>query len=574
MPQALHGIGVSSGIAIGKVRILHHGQVDLPEYAITPDQVDHEIARFRSALAQAKAQLRELRQRIPQGTPADIAAFIDTHLLMLEDTPLSREPEEIIRSHLCNAEWALKLQQDALVQVFEAMDDPYLRTRCDDVEHVVRRVVHLLLNKSASEHEGDAEEPHIVLAADISPSDLVQLHQQHIAALVTERGGPLSHTAILARSLGIPAIVGVPRVHQYLREDEMVVVDGRQGALLVGLDAQGLEFYRKRQRAELKARHELRKLKDTPSVTLDGVTIHLQANIELYEDISAMRKVGAAGVGLYRTEFLFMNRTTPPDEEEQYQVYRQTVKRMNGAPLTIRTLDLGADKELFPGQANSRNPALGLRAIRLCLKEPELFKPQLRAILRASAHGPVKLLIPMLTTVSELRPVRQILDEVRHELAAENLRFDPNLPIGGMIEVPAAALCANYFARELDFLSIGTNDLIQYTLATDRIDETVNHLYDPLNIAVLRLIRDTIRAGASAGIPVSLCGEMASDPALTRLLLGMGLTDFSMPPAALLQVKHIVITTTLEPLRAHVEKLLQSHRPEEIAEGLAQLNRL
>jgi len=573
MPQALYGIGVSSGIAIGKVRILHHGQVDLPEYSIHPDQVEHEIARFRSALEQARAQLRALRGRIPQGTPVDIAAFIDTHLLMLEDTPLSREPEEIIRNQLCNAEWALKLQQDALVQVFEAMDDPYLRTRCDDVEHVVRRVVLLLLNKESSEHESEEDIPRIILAADISPSDLVQLHQQHIAALVTERGGPLSHTAILARGLGIPAIVGVPHVHQYLREEELVVVDGRQGALLTGLDAQGLAFYRKRQRAEQKARIELRKLKDKPSVTLDGVTIHLQANIELYEDIAAMRKVGAAGVGLYRTEFLFMNRATPPGEEEQYQVYRQTVKRMNGAPLTIRTLDLGADKELIPGQANSPNPALGLRAIRLCLKEPELFRPQLRAILRASAHGPVKLLIPMLTSIGELRPVRQILDEVRRELIAENRRFDPNLPIGAMIEVPAAALCADSFARELDFLSIGTNDLIQYTLATDRIDETVNHLYDPLNIAVLRLIRDTIRAGAAAGVPVSLCGEMASDPAFTRLLLGMGLTDFSMPPSALLQVKHIVTTTTLEPLRNQVEKLLLSQRPEQITEGLVQLNR-
>lgn len=573
MPQALHGIGVSRGIAIGKVRILQHGQVDLLEYTISPEQIDHEIFRFRSALTLARAQLHELRQRIPQGTPVDIAAFIDTHLLMLEDAPLSREPEEIIRNQLCNAEWALKLQQDALVQVFEAMDDPYLRTRCDDVEHVVRRVVNLLMNKGGSEHEIDDGEPRIVLAADISPSDLVQLHQQRIAALVTERGGPLSHTAILARSLGIPAIVGVPRVHQYLREDELVVVDGRQGALLTGLDAKGLEFYRKLQRGEQKARIELRKLKDKPSVTLDGVSINLQANIELPEDIAAMRKVGAAGVGLYRTEFLFMNRTTPPDEEEQYQVYRHTVKRMNGAPLTIRTLDLGADKEMIPGQANCRNPALGLRAIRLCLKEPELFRPQLRAILRASAHGPVKLLIPMLTSISELRPIRQLLAEVRRELVAENHRFDANLPIGAMIEVPAAALCADSFARELDFLSIGTNDLIQYTLATDRIDEEVNHLYDPLNIAVLRLIRDTIRAGTEAGIPVSLCGEMASDPTFTRLLLGMGLTDFSMPASALLQVKHIVTTTTLKPLRHQVEKLLRSHQPEQIVEGLEKLNR-
>ncbi len=573
MPQAMHGIGVSSGIAIGKVRILQHGQVDLLEYTITPAQVEGEIARFREALHQAQAQLQSLHQRIPEGTPAEIAAFIDTHLLMLQDAPLSREPEEIIRSQLCNAEWALKLQQDALVKVFEEMDDPYLRTRRDDVEHVVRRVLHLLLNKSGSEHPVEEEEPRIILAVDISPGELVQLHHHHIAALVTERGGPLSHTAILARALGIPAIVGVPRIHQYLLEDETVVVDGRRGALLAGLDAAGQEFYRRRQRAEQKARQELRKLKDKPSQTLDGVAINLQANIELPEDIAAMRRAGASGVGLYRTEFLFMNRTSPPGEEEQYQAYRQMVKRLNGAPLTIRTLDLGADKEIIPGQANCRNPALGLRAIRLCLKEPELFRPQLRAILRASAHGPVKLLIPMLTTVAELRPVRQLLAEVRAELSVENRRFDPRLPIGAMIEVPAAALCAASFARELDFLSIGTNDLIQYTLATDRIDETVNHLYDPLNLAVLRLIRDTIRAGADAGIPVSLCGEMASDPTYTRLLLGMGLSDFSMPASALLQVKHIVTTSELKPLRRLVDKLLRSHYAEEVAEGLERLNR-
>lgn len=575
MPLSLPGIVVSKGIAIGKARVQQHGQLDIVEYVLPEEYIEDEVARFRHALDAARRQLHTIRAQIPGNTPRDIAAFIDTHLLMLEDAALSTVPIDIIREHRCNAEWALKLQQDALVQVFDAMEDSYLRTRRDDVEHVVQRILHILMHEDhlPSGIESDRAEPRIVVAVDLSPSDLVMLHNHNIAAIVTERGGPLSHTAILARSLGIPALVGVPHVHQYIRNDELLVVDAENGALLTGLDARALDFYRRLQRSERRARRELQQLRNEPAVTLDKVDITLRANIELSEDLSAMRRVGADGVGLYRTEFLFMNRDSPPGEEEQFQVYRHTVKRLKGASLTIRTLDLGADKEIVPGSSTSTNPALGLRSIRLCLQEPELFRPQLRAILRASAFGPLRILIPMLTTPEEVPQVLGLIESAKAELRREKKRFDPGIMVGGMIEVPAAAICADIFARELDFLSIGTNDLMQYTLATDRIDETVNHLFDPLNIGVLRLIAMVLQAGQAAGIPVSMCGEMAGDPALTPLLLALGLREFSMPPASLLEVKRRIRQCDTAKLKRQLGKLLYSENVLELSETLSDINR-
>ncbi len=575
MPLSLLGIVVSKGIAIGKARVQQHGQLDIVEYVLPEEYIEDEIARFRHALQRARQQLKTIRARIPGDTPRDIAAFIDTHLLMLEDAALSTVPIEIIREHRCNAEWALKLQQDALVQVFDAMEDPYLRTRRDDVDHVVHRIQQLLLHEDhmPSAVESDRAEPRIVIAVDLAPGDLVLLHNHNIAAIVTERGGPLSHTAILARSLGIPALVGVSHVHQYIGNDELLVVDANNGALLTGLDVKALAFYRRQQRHERRTERELQQLKGVPALTRDNVTITLRANIELSEDITAMRRVGADGVGLYRTEFLFMNRETPPSEEEQFQVYRHTVKRLKGAPLTIRTLDLGADKEIVPGSSTSTNPALGLRAIRLCLQEPELFRPQLRAILRASAYGPLRILIPMLTTPEEIPQVRGLIESVKAELKREKKRFDPEVMIGGMIEVPAAAICADIFARELDFLSIGTNDLMQYTLATDRIDETVNHLFDPLNIGVLRLIDTVLQAGRAASTPVAMCGEMAGDPALTPLLLALGLKEFSVPPASLLEVKRLIRQSDTAKLKRQLGRLLYSENALELSEKLSEINR-
>jgi len=576
VPLTLSGIAVSRGIAIGKARIQQHGQLDIVEYVLPAAHIDDEVRRFEHAVERARQQLQTIRAQIPADTPQDIAAFIDTHLLMLDDSALSSAPAELIRQHHCNAEWALKMQQDALVQVFDAMDDPYLKTRRDDVEHVVHRIQQLLLHEEQPPAgvENEQEEARIVLAVDLSPGDMVLLHNQNVAAIVTERGGPLSHTAILARSLGIPAIVGVHHVHQYIRDGETIAVDANNGALLCGLDLKALAYYEQKQRKERKAQRELRKLKNEPACSLDGIDITLHANIELHEDIAAMRRAGVDGVGLYRTEFLFMNRDTPPDESEQFEVYRSTIRRLKGAPLTIRTLDLGADKEMIPGSTISTNPALGLRAIRLCLKEPDLFKPQLRAILRASAYGPVRLLIPMLTTPDELQQVLTLIQEQKTALLAEKKRFDDNIPIGGMVEVPAAAICADIFARQLDFLSIGTNDLMQYTLATDRIDETVSHLFDPLNPGVLRLIDGVIKAGREAGIPVAMCGEMAGDPSMTRLLLAMGLTEFSAPPGSLLEVKRLIRSSHIAKLQQHIKGLLAKHDSHAIRERIDGLNRI
>ncbi len=563
MPIALPGIAVSRGIAIGKARVIQHGQLDIAEYVLPTEHIDDEVERFNHALKAAREQLRTIRNQIPEQTPSEIAAFIDTHLLMLQDEALSSAPIELIRTHQCNAEWALKLQQDALVQVFDAMEDPYLRTRRDDVEHVVRRVQQILLREEQQSGalESDKNEPRIILAVDLAPSDMVQLNHRHVAAIVTERGGPLSHTAILARSLGIPALVGVPHVHQYVHDDETLILDANNGSLLLGADAAILKHYKSRQRAAQQARRELYKLKDQDSLSVDGTAVTLHANIELSEDITALKRVGAAGVGLYRTEFLFMNRENPPDENEQYQSYRNALRRLKGLPLTIRSLDLGADKEVIPGASACTNPALGLRAIRLCLKEPELFMPQLRAILRASARGKVRLLIPMLTNIQELAQALALIEQAKAELRREKKAFDPNIPIGAMIEVPAAAICADLFAARLDFLSIGTNDLMQYTLATDRIDETVNHLFDPLNLGVLRLIQGVISAGQEAGIPVSMCGEMAGDTRYTRLLLAMGLREFSMPPASLLEVKQVVRQTDITELQRKLSTLMASPNP-------------
>ncbi len=576
VPLSLTGIAVSRGIAIGKARIQQHGQLDIVEYVLPVAHIEEEIQRFRHAVETARTQLHNIRARIPENTPQEISAFIDTHLLMMEDSTLTVSPEELIRERQCNAEWALKLQQDSLVQVFDAMDDPYLKTRRDDVEHVVARIQSILMHgeQHPTAHEMDQDEVRIVIAADLSPSDLVLLHQQNVAAIVTERGGPLSHTAILARSLDIPAVVGVHRAWQYVKEGEQVVVDADSGTLLVGLDEAAIKGFEKLQRKDRKARSELRKLKDQPARSEDGIDITLYGNIELSEDIKALRKVGAQGVGLYRTEFLYMNRSEPPDEEEQYQTYRNVIRRLKGAPLTIRTLDLGADKEA-PSRAicNAANPALGLRAVRLCLKEPELFIPQLRAILRAAASGPVRMLVPMLTTTSELNQVLELIEKQKKALKKEKKTFDPKIAVGGMIEVPAAAICADIFARELDFLSIGTNDLMQYTLATDRIDESVSHLFDPLNPGVLRLIHGVIRAGKEAKIPVAMCGEMAGDPALTRLLLAMGLSEFSVPPSRLPEVKQIIRNSHIGKLRKQLGDLLASNNSDLIGVKLAELNR-
>ncbi len=580
-PLELKGVGVSRGIAIGKVHLLQRNQLNIRESLIPSHLIEGEIDRFNQALVTARQHLAVMRSKIPFDTPVDIASFFDTHLLMMADRALASEPIELIRRLGCNAEWALKLQRDSLVAVFEAMDDPYLRTRKDDVDHVVNCIQRILLKQSERlSGNGDGNLAGcVIIADDLAPSDTVTLQHEGIVAFVTEHGGPTSHTTILARSLGIPAVVGVKNVLRYLVQDESLVVDGHHGVVIAGADERSLKHYRNCQTQERHHSAELGKLKELPAVTLDGTVVTLLANVELPEDMVMLARVAAKGVGLYRTEYLFMNRRELPDEQEQLDSYREIVRALNGTPLTIRTLDLGADKELHADRRQevrgtvTTNPALGLRAIRLCLRDPSLFKPQLRAILRVAAEGPVSLMIPMLTSMQELHQALELIEQVKVELRQEGKAFDDLIAIGGMIEVPAAALSAAAFAKYLDFFSIGTNDLVQYTLAADRLDNAVNYLYQPTHPAVLRLISMTIKAGRKAGIPVSMCGEMAGEPRYTRLLRGLGLRQFSMQPAMVPEVKRIVQESDVDVLAKQVRRVLQLDSMVEVETLVERLNR-
>ena len=569
----LSGIGVSRGIGIGRVQRLHGGDLEIPEYTLQPADIEHEVTRFFGAQRRAKEQLRQIRAQIPGGAPGEIAAFIDTHLLMLDDRSLTEAVVALIRSAQCNAEAALKKQRDALTAVFEQMEDPYLRSRKDDVQHVSARILRILLKqeKGVPVQRPEQSEPPVIVADDVTPADIILLSQQGVAAFITEYGGPLSHTAILARSFGIPTIVGLHNARRLLREGELVIVDGDLGHALADPDAQAQEFFQAKRQRQLADRAALSQLRDKPAVSRDGVKIKLLANIEMSEDAVHAADLGAEGVGLYRTEFLYMNRRGLPDEEEQYQAYSRVVAAVKG-PITIRTLDLGADKQVDSGSRQGptpNNPALGLRAIRLCLKEPELFRTQVRALLRASAHGAMQIMLPMISSVQEFRQAQQIIAAATEQLRAEGQAVADNIPVGAMIEVPAAALAAPLLARHARFFSIGTNDLIQYTLAIDRVDEEVNYLYDPLHPAVLRLIRMTIEAGEQSGVPVAMCGEMAGDPRHTRLLLGLGLTEFSMHPASVLEVKRIIMASNVAELRRQAQRVLAARGMREFQDLVA-----
>ena len=575
MSFTLHGIGVSRGIVIGKAHIIERTELDIIEYAIPVDEIPLEVARLHAAVQQAKLNLRDVRKEIPPTTSADIAAFIDTHLLMLEDSAFTFDAERLIKDLRCNAEWALKLQRDALVKAFDEMDDAYLRTRQDDVDHVVTRIQRILLNYAPLKHElpDHRLEGMVLLADDLTPADAILMQRNGVAAFVTDHGGPLSHMSILARSLGIPGIVGVHGIRKYVDENELLVIDAREGVVVGDPDPAALSHFRGKQAERRRHVESLGRLRGTAAVTLDGRAVELHANVELPDDFIAAHDVGASGVGLYRTEFLYMNRSESPDEEEHFRTYRELIETLAGMPVTIRTLDLGSDKDFDAGETRSvdPNPALGLRAIRLSLREPSLYWPQLRAIARASAFGPVRLMIPMLSTISEAHQVVADIRKVQADLASSAIAFDEDMPIGGMIEVPAAAICADSFAHLLDFLSIGTNDLIQYTLAIDRGNDAVNYLYDPLNPAVLRLIGNTIDAGISTATPVAMCGEMAGDVRYTKLLLGLGLRQFSVHPTLILEVKHVVNETDVGAVEKIARELLTVSDPDEFQTRLATL---
>jgi phosphotransferase system enzyme I (PtsI) len=571
-------VPTAQAIATGPAYLLERGPLPVKARRIADHEVAEEIERLEHALAATQRALRAVRDQIPAATPLHVAEFIDSHLLMLDDAALVEPARALIREQLLCAEWALSHHRDNLLQVFEEMEDPYLRSRRDDIEQVVHHILGHLLGGGVPEPAADTDiRGCVVVAHDLSPAETVLLHHRGAAALVTEFGGPMSHTAILARSLNIPTVMGVRSATRLLRQGEMLVVDGETGTVLADADEVILRHYRGRLHTLAQRRVRLRRLVGEPSMSADGVAVALLANLELPEDAEAARGNGAAGVGLYRTEFLYMNRESLPDEEEHLAAYLEVISRLGGIPITLRTLDLGADKQV---DGNARcppvcNPALGLRAIRLCLKEPDLFRPQLRAMLRASAHGPVRVMIPMLSGLKELNSVLAIIEQIRRELARDGLPFDPAMPVGGMIEVPAAALSAGAFARRLDFLSIGTNDLIQYTLAIDRVDDSVNYLYDPLHPAILRLIRMVIEAGRDAGVPVAMCGEMAGDARFTRLLLGMGLREFSMQPGSLLEVKEIVRgadIASLERATAELFTRLDDEDPERLLDALNRIH--
>lgn len=571
----LHGAGVGKGIAIGPAFVLSRGALDIPEYSITEDEQQKEIERFQEALDKARSQLRDIAAKIPDDAPTESASFIDAYLLMLQDPLIADQPVDTIRARNLNAERALQIHSSALIDAFDAMEDDYLRSKRRDVEHVVNRIQSNLLNvrHEALGHVTNHLEGRIIIAHDLSPADAVLLKNHKAAAFAIDLGGPISHTAILARSLNIPAIVGMHGATRYITHDETVVVDGKRGVLMAGADGRTLNAFEERRRYVEAKQLALQKLLTRPAVTKDGVAVTLQANIELPGDIDSAMKANPHGVGLYRTEYLFMNRSRPPQEAEQYTAYCRIMKQMKN-PVTIRTLDLGADKQVDGGRGEDpTNPALGLRAVRLCLKEPALFKPQLRAIFRASTHGQVQMMIPMVSNLDELTQVADLIEEVKSELRREGKDFNENMPIGGMIEVPAAAVCADLFAARLDFLSIGTNDLIQYTLAIDRVDDEVNYLYDPLHPSVLRLIKMTIDAGRRADIPVTMCGEMAGDPRFTKLLLGLGLRIFSMDPAALLEVKKKVLDTDVGVAEEYARDVLDARSTQDLRDLVTTLDR-
>ncbi|MDD5366978.1 MAG: phosphoenolpyruvate--protein phosphotransferase [Gallionellaceae bacterium] len=572
MTFTLHGIGISGGYAIGRAQLYSHDRLEAPHYVLRPEDIESEVARFDAAIAEARSDCEQLSQNIPEGAPTELAAFLDLHRLILEDSMLAQVPKDLIRSTACNAEWALAQQTEAVLAQFDSIEDAYLRERRQDVKQVADKVLKALLGHPGQVPMKVAEEPTVLVAHDLTPSDMVVFKRSAFAGFITDLGGATSHTAILARSLNISSVLALHNAHSLIQEGDLLIVDGNAGVVIVNPDELILEEYRLRQNQWRLEQQKLKRLKSSPSATLDGIAVELLANIDQPEDVKEAVQENAAGIGLFRSEFLFMNRPDLPSEDEQFEAYRRVVKAMKGKPVVIRTLDIGADKSPDWLHAASVNPALGLRAIRLCLAEPPLFITQIRAILRAGRHGPVRILIPMLASLNELDQALELIASAKAGLERDGLAFNAITPIGGMIEVPAAALAAEWFARKLDFMSIGTNDLIQYTLAIDRTDDTVAHLYDPLHPAVIQLIMHTLKVGQRLDCPVSVCGEMAGDPKLTRLLLGLGLRSFSMHPAHLMAVKQQVMHSHVASLEPMAAKLARAGRPERIQAHLLKIN--
>ncbi|MFA4969793.1 MAG: phosphoenolpyruvate--protein phosphotransferase [Sulfuritalea sp.] len=579
MTFSLHGQAVSGGIAIGRAHLVSHAMLEVAQYQLRERDAAGELIRFDKAVATASAELNALRSEasVP-GAPAELSAFVDLHVMILADPTLTDGVRELIRERRCNAEWAMVQQMQLVVDQFDEFEDAYLRERKQDIVQVVERVLRILQGKprKLAKRKSATDDDLIVVANDLSPADTIQFKSLKIGGFVTDLGGTTSHTAIVARSLAIPAVVGMQHARPLIQDDDLLIVDGTRGVLIVDPDTGVLAEYRLRKTALELERSKLKRLVTARSRTLDGEDVELHANIELPQDAERAKEVGADGVGLFRTEFLFMNRDELPDEDEQFEAYRSVVKTLGDKLVTIRTLDIGAEKEARAlrnraGNRSPPNPALGLRAIRFCLAEPQLFLAQLRAVLRASHYGKIRLLVPMLAQAHEIVQTLALIDLAKTQLRESRHKFDDAMHVGGMIEIPAAALTLGPFLRRLDFLSIGTNDLIQYTLAIDRTDGSVAHLYDPLHPAVLKLIAQTIQSAQRVGMPVAVCGEMAGDPKLTKLLLGMGLRQFSMHPSQLLEVKQQIMMADASQLAARVAKILKLDESDKISEQLDKL---
>ena len=586
MGREVHGIGVARGIAIGRAHLLAPSELDVRHFNIERRDVLHEVARLNNAFSVVRAEIDALRDHVAPGAPSEVRAFLDLHRLILDDALLSDAPRDLVRAKLINAEWALTIQLEEVCRQFDAIEDEYFRTRSQDVRQVVERVLKALAGARPATatvpKKSETDEPLVLIAHDLAPTEMLELKERDDAALagfVTELGGPTSHTAILARSLSLPAIVGATNARAVVSEGMWVIIDAEAGRLIVDPDNAELARYR----ALLKQQHEhttqLRKLKGRIARTTDGVPIELMANIEMPHDARDALDAGADGIGLFRSEFLFMNRDDLPSEDEQFEAYASVARAMKGKPVVIRTLDIGADKVLNPaardslGMAHGKpteesNPALGLRAIRYCLFYPELFLTQLRAILRASSVGTVRILVPMLAHVHEIDQAIAFVARAKEQLKERKQKFDARVPVGGMIEVPAAALSLPAFVKRLKFLSLGTNDLIQYTLAIDRADAAVAHLYDQLHPAVLQLVARTIKIGEKAHVPTAVCGEMAGEVEMTTLLLGMGLRQFSMHPAQILGVKERVLQTSRSAAIQLAARVLRADDPLEVRRTL------
>ncbi len=581
MTFALHGIPVSKGIAIGKAVLISRAALEVSHHLVEAGKEETEAQKLLDAFDQVRLELEQLRQGLPKDAPQEMAAFLDVHGMILADPALAEKPIKLIRTQRLNAAWALTTELNDLLEQFADIEDAYLKERANDIRQVAERVIKALnaqkkdsLNDADFLPGSDVGVESIIVAHDIAPHDMLRFKEHAFTGFVTDLGGKTSHTAIVARSMEIPAVVGVRHASEMIRHGDWLVLDGERGVVVVAPDEHLLAEYRKLQTQVLKEARKLQQLKHAKTETADRVEIELFANIELPEDAIQAVKLGAVGVGLFRSEFLFMDRKQAlPDEEQQYQEYRRVVDLMHGLPVNIRTIDVGADKALGGGGDISQTGAspLGLRAIRWSLTEPEIFLTQLRAILRASAHGQARIMIPMLAHAKEIDETFRLIEKAKQQLHQRGKAFNPNIQVGAMIEIPAAALVLPLFINRFDFLSIGTNDLIQYTLAIDRADHAVAHLYDPLHPAILNLLANIIEQAKRANVPVAVCGEMAGDPALTRLLLALGLTDFSMHFSQLLLVKREILQANVGLLKARVARVLRAYEPEEQAKALERL---